>query len=81
MSDKIIPLSAPTVPHMASIKEAAQLTGLAEYHIRRLCIGGEISAVKTGRKYLVNVDRLIDYLNAPPTAHTANNGAIRHITE
>ena len=81
MKDNIIPMSAPQVPRMVSIKEAAALTGLAEYHVRRLCIGGEISAVKTGRKYLVNVDRLIDYLNAPPVAHDVNNGAIRCITE
>lgn len=54
------------IPRMLTIKEAAKETGLAEYHVRQLCINGEIVAVRTGRKYLVNLDRFIEYLN---TAH------------
>lgn len=50
---------------MATIKETAKETGLAEYHIRQLCLNREIIAVQTGRKWLVNVDRLVDYLNQP----------------
>lgn len=51
------------VPRMLTIKEAAKETGLAEYHIRRLCKTGEIVAVKTGRKFLVNITKLCEYLN------------------
>lgn len=51
------------VPRMLTIKETAKETGLAEYFIRQLCISGEIVTVKAGSKYLVNLDRLIEYLN------------------
>lgn len=81
MNSNVIPITAPAAPRMASIKDAAKLTGLAEYHVRQLCINGKISAVQTGRKWLVNVDRLIDYLNAPPVAQTASENKIRRISE
>jgi len=69
------------IPRMVTIKEAAAATGLAEYHVRQMCICGTISAVKTGKKYLVNLDRFIDYLNAPPVAVTGEDNAVRRISE
>lgn len=51
------------IPHMATIKETAKLFGLAEHFVRQLVIKGEVVAVKAGCKYLVNVDRLAEYLN------------------
>lgn len=53
----------PDIPRMLTIKEAAKETGLAEYHIRRLCKTGEIVAVRTGKKILVNITKLCEYLN------------------
>ncbi len=52
-----------TIPTMLTIKEAAQQTKLTEHYIRSLCISGKIVTVKTGKKYLVNLERLIDFLN------------------
>lgn len=69
------------IPQMVTIKEAAKATGLAEYHIRHLCINNEITAVKTGKKYLINLDRFVDYLNAPPASAPVQNQAIRKIAE
>ena len=37
--------------------------GLAEHFVRQLVLKGEIVAVKAGCKYLVNVDKLAEYLN------------------
>lgn len=51
------------IPHMATIKETAKLFGLAEHFIRQLVIRGDIVAVRAGCKYLVNIDRLAEYLN------------------
>lgn len=51
------------IPHMATIKETAKLFGLAEHFVRQLVIKGEVVAVKAGCKYLVNIDRLAEYLN------------------
>lgn len=51
------------IPHMETIKNTAKLFGLAEHFVRQLVIKGEIVAVKAGCKYLVNVDKLAEYLN------------------
>ena len=51
------------VPTMLGIKETARQTGLAEHFIRQLCIQGKIIHVKCGKKYLVNLEKFIDYLN------------------
>ena len=51
------------VPTMLSIKETAERTNLSETYIRNLVWDNKIVYVKTGRKYLVNLERLVDYLN------------------
>jgi hypothetical protein len=52
-----------TVPHMLGLKEAAAETGLTYYFLRKLCLSGQVVSVRCGGKILVNMDRLIDYLN------------------
>lgn len=78
--NNIVPLDT-VVPKMVTVREAAAITGLAVNHIRNLCNAGEITAVRTGRKVIVNLNRLVDYLNAPPTPTTANQSAVRRIAE
>lgn len=51
------------VPQMVTIKELAQATNISEYCIRKLCINNQISYIKSGAKYLLNLDLFIDYLN------------------
>ena len=55
------------VPHMVSLKEAAQLTGLSELFLRRGFRADELVGVRcgtsSGGKILLNFDKLIDYLN------------------
>ena len=61
-----------TVPHMETIKATSKLTGLPEHFIRQKVLSGEIVSVKAGSKYLVNVDKFIEYLNTC-TVETAGN--------
>ena len=56
------------VPKMLSIRETAKTTGLPEYYVRQLVANNEICFVKAGRKYLINIEKLIEYLNTPQTA-------------
>lgn len=56
------------VPTMLTIKETAKVTGIAEYNIRQLVAGNKICFVKAGRKYLINLEKFIEYLNTPQTA-------------
>ena len=51
------------IPEMLCLREASKRTGLSYNHLRRLCLAGEIIYIKSGSKYLVNIPRLIEYLN------------------
>jgi len=52
------------VPRMATINEAAKLTGLAKYFIRQLALKNQIKNVRAGKKILINVEKLIEFLNS-----------------
>lgn len=52
-----------TVPTMLSINETAKRTGLSSLYLRKLCWENKISFVRTGKKYLINLERLVEYLN------------------
>lgn len=61
-----------TVPHMETIKATSKLTGLPEHFIRQKVLNGEIVSVKAGSKYLVNVDKFIEYLNTSTVENEEN---------
>ena len=74
------------VPKMRTIKEAAAElkaidsgTAVTEYHIRQLALSGVLPRVKAGKKYLINLDILIEYLS-DPTAEKfkADNAAVNN---
>lgn len=56
-------LNTTQIPQMLTIKDAAERTGLANFYIRQLCLQNKIIHVKAGRKYLINFDKLIEFLN------------------
>ena len=56
-------MEALKIPYMATIKECSQKTGMSYDHIRKLCLAGKIIYVKAGNKYLINMDRFIEFLN------------------
>lgn len=51
------------IPTMLSIHDTQKLTGLSYVHIRHLIETGEVKYVKAGKKFLVNLESLIKYLN------------------
>lgn len=56
-------LTTSLIPHMVTISEAEQATGVSAYTVRRLVKQNKIIYIKSGTKYLVNLDRFIEYLN------------------
>ena len=50
-------------PQMATINETAKLIGLAKYYIRQLALNNKIKHVRAGKKILINIEKLIEYLN------------------
>ena len=52
-----------TIPTMIPLREAARRTGLSYDFLRKACKRGEIKYVKCGNKFLVNLEKLVAYLN------------------
>lgn len=51
------------IPKMRTIKQTAGETHLAYNYIRNLCLQNKIVYVRAGNKYLINLDKFIEYLN------------------
>lgn len=79
------------IPRMRTVNEAAQElrqldphTAMSPYHIRRLCLDGVLPTVKAGKKILLNLDTLIEYMYDPTAdkfqpRQTATVNGIRRI--
>lgn len=52
-----------TAPKMRTIRQAARELSLPEYALRRLVKQQKIVYVSTGKKVLINLDKLVEYLN------------------
>ena len=52
------------IPRMRTIKETAELFDLPVNFVRQKVSNGEIVAVRAGRRFLVNVDKLAEYLDS-----------------
>lgn len=65
----------------AEIKKMDENTAISKYYIRQLALSGKIPVVMCGRKRLINLDALIEYLSssAAEPSNAADNGKIRAI--
>lgn len=61
-------------PRMVPINEAAGQTGLSAYYLRNLCRSGRVRYVKVGKKWLVNLGSLTEYLNVGDGVPAASCG-------
>lgn len=52
------------IPVVIPLREAAQRTGLSYDYLRRGCLTGRFTHVRAGSKILINLDRLVEYLEA-----------------
>ena len=53
----------PEIPTMVTIREAATKTRLSYDYIRKLCIQGKVVHVRAGSKFLINMEKFVDFLN------------------
>lgn len=51
------------IPKMIGISEASKQTGLSYDFLRKLCLQNKIVYVRAGVKYLINWDKLVEFLN------------------
>lgn len=70
------------IPRMRTIKETAELFGLPVNFIRQKVNNGEIVAVRAGRRFLVNIDKLVEYLDTCTISQKseADSGKIQPIS-
>ena len=68
-------------PHMGTIKEAADASGLTVYRVRRLVASGRIRYIKAGRRILVNLDSLARYMEQGEPQAQTNPGGMQRIPE
>ncbi len=52
-----------TLPRMRTIREAAKEVGIPEHALRVLVKEGRIVYIKVGSKALINLEKLVEYLN------------------
>jgi len=57
------------IPRMRTIKEVSSETGISYHCIRQWCIEDRIVYIKAGNKYLVNLDRFVEFLNMGAMVH------------
>lgn len=50
-------------PKMKTIQQLADETGVSYNAIRKWCLEKQIVFVKTGKKYLINVEKFYSFLN------------------
>lgn len=58
--DNITTLKLPT---MKTIKEIMTETGFSYRHLAQLCHQNKIVYIRTGKKFLINYEKFIEYLN------------------
>ena len=51
------------VPVMKTIEETARYFGLPKHLCRRAVLEGKVVYVRTGKKYLINIEKFAEWLN------------------
>ena len=51
------------IPVMLTIEQASEKTGITKYRLREWCKENKITCVRCGNRFLINLDKLITFLN------------------
>lgn len=65
----------------AEIKAMDENTAISKYYIRRLALSGKIPVVMCGRKRLINLDGLINYLSCVQRQYNRNRTRIHPVKQ
>ncbi len=66
-------------PTMVTLNEASAQSGLSYDYLRKLCLQKKIVYVRAGCKYLVNLEKLVEYLNrGEKETHDGSGGIAVH---
>lgn len=63
------------MPTMVTMNKAAEMTGIPYSALRRWIKSGEFTYyVMVGTKYLINLERLVEFLNTPSKGNAYSGG-------
>lgn len=62
------------IPRMVPLQTLADESGISYKALYQMCRQNKIVYIKSGNKYLVNVDKFIEYLNAGEQEVSSNEG-------
>ncbi len=51
-------------PTMVGLAEASKRTGVSYDYLRKLCLQNKIVHIRAGVRYLINLEKLVEYLNS-----------------
>lgn len=51
------------IPEMLTLEQTSKRSGLSYDLLRKKCLNNEIVHIRSGRKFLVNWNKFVDYLN------------------
>ena len=51
------------IPVMVTVDKASDATGITKYRLREWCKEKRITCIRCGNRFLINLDKLIEYLN------------------
>lgn len=64
------------IPRMEPIKKAAAESGLSYDAIRILCLQKKITFIRSGTKFLINMDKFAEYLNRGDGSECENDETV-----
>ncbi len=51
------------IPEMLTLDQTSKRSGLSYDALRKMCLNNEIVHIRVGKKFLINWNRFVDYLN------------------
>jgi len=51
------------IPEMLTLDQTSKRSGLSYDALRKMCLNNEIVYIRVGKKFLINWNRFVDYLN------------------
>lgn len=51
------------IPEMLTLEQTSKRSGLSYDALRKMCLNNKIVYIRVGKKFLINWNRFVDYLN------------------
>ena len=62
-ADKVPVPVVDMIPEMLTLDQTSKRSGFSYDALRKMCLNNEIVHIRVGKKFLINWNRFVDYLN------------------